>query len=285
MRARKPDVQRHHARLRPHPDERRERDRDLQPGAGLDRRRVADRARLREQQHRDPGADAAEMRDREVGEDRLPRRAGRRRARRGSPPPSSSVISSQPARNVSGSRAQTTSASASTNARGERRDRAAPPCRLQVARARRRAPGAATSAERAEEEPAQAVDAEARIERAREARARACRRSRAPRSRRPRPRPRPPPASAAPLGRRERGRARAPLRARSRPARRPAARRSRGFEVLQDRLLLGELTRDDRPCRLQQHFAPEDHLAHYGCVVYRSGSVIDRPVVDEPLRH
>ncbi len=44
MRPRQPDVQRHHAGLRPHPDERRQRDRDLQPGAGRDRARVADRA-------------------------------------------------------------------------------------------------------------------------------------------------------------------------------------------------------------------------------------------------
>ncbi len=55
MRARQPDVQRHQAGLRAHPDQRGERDRDLQARAGADRLRAPDRAGLREQQDRDPG--------------------------------------------------------------------------------------------------------------------------------------------------------------------------------------------------------------------------------------
>jgi hypothetical protein len=55
-------VQRHHPGLRAHPDERRERDRDLKPGAAHDCRRVAERARVRGEQDRDPGPGAGKVR-------------------------------------------------------------------------------------------------------------------------------------------------------------------------------------------------------------------------------
>ena len=95
MRARQPDVQRHHARLRPHADERGQRDRDLQARARSDRRRAADRAGVREQQDRDPRAGAAEMRHGQVGEDRAARGRSSERATR-IIAAGSSVISSQP---------------------------------------------------------------------------------------------------------------------------------------------------------------------------------------------
>ena len=60
-------------RLRPHPDQRGQRDRDLQPEPELIAAGIAERARVGEQQDRDPRANAAEMRDGEVGEHRLPR--------------------------------------------------------------------------------------------------------------------------------------------------------------------------------------------------------------------
>ena len=75
MRAREPYVKRHHARLRPHPHQRRQCHRHLQPGAGRDRRRVADRSRLGQEQDRHPRPHPAEVRDRDVGEHDPPRRA------------------------------------------------------------------------------------------------------------------------------------------------------------------------------------------------------------------
>ena len=75
MRTRQPGVQRHEPRLRAEADERGDRDKRLRAASGLrQRRRVADCAVVGKRQQRDPHAGAAQMRDRQVGEDRRPDR-------------------------------------------------------------------------------------------------------------------------------------------------------------------------------------------------------------------
>ncbi len=73
MRARQPHVQRDQPRLRPHPDQGGEGDGDLQRGPRRKCRGAAERACLREQQHRNPGARPAEVGAREVDEHRSSR--------------------------------------------------------------------------------------------------------------------------------------------------------------------------------------------------------------------
>ena len=86
MRARQPAVQRHHPGLRPHADECRQRDRNLQAGAAGDNVRAIEQACVRSEQHRDPGTRAGEMRrPRCRGRPSVAR--SRPNGRRGSTPP------------------------------------------------------------------------------------------------------------------------------------------------------------------------------------------------------
>ena len=86
MGERQPDVERHQTRLRAHPDQRGERDRDLHARAGGDDARIADRALAREKQDRHPRPRPGEVRQRDVEEHRTPGelvRAGNQDHRRG----------------------------------------------------------------------------------------------------------------------------------------------------------------------------------------------------------
>ena len=65
-------MQRHEPGFRPHADERGDGDRDLRARPRLDRAPAAERTRVGEQQHRDPGAGAHEVRERDVDVHRAP---------------------------------------------------------------------------------------------------------------------------------------------------------------------------------------------------------------------
>ena len=71
MGAWEPRMERHHARLRPETDDRGERDGGLEARPLGESRRVADRIGVDQQEQGDPDAGAAEVRDRDVHEDRV----------------------------------------------------------------------------------------------------------------------------------------------------------------------------------------------------------------------
>ena len=167
--ARQPDMQRHHAGLRPHPNESRKSDRDLKARTGADRGRAAERVRVRKEQDRDPGADAAEMGDGEVVEHRLPRDSvcaagnedhGRREQRHQLP-------AHEEGQRIAGADDE---GEREKEGRGERRNHTSSAGGLQIPE-REHDRRSRDQPECAEKEPTQAVDAEAEIERAGKGRA------------------------------------------------------------------------------------------------------------------
>ena len=166
MRARQPDVQRHQPGLRPHADERCQRDRDLQPRALLDRLGAAERAGVREQQDRDPRAGAAQVGDGQVGEH------GAARARVGAARDEDHRSRQQGHQLPAGEERKRVARAEQCRERQQEQaredsDRAAARGRLEVAQ-REDERRERDHAERAEEEPAQRIHAQAGRELARE---------------------------------------------------------------------------------------------------------------------
>ena len=138
------------------------------PGAGADRGRVADRARVGQQQDRDPRPDPAEVRDGEVVEHRLPRRPvaaardedHRRREQRHQLP------AGEERERVAGADDERERQQERRRQPGDRASRARVGSRY---RSENTSAGAAISPSVPRKSPRQAVDAEARVEGARKA--------------------------------------------------------------------------------------------------------------------
>ena len=165
VRARQPRVHRHQPGLRAEAHDRRERDHGLDGRSAVECRRVSDGALACRQEQRDPGADAAEVRDRDIREDGSPRRLvasadqdQRRRNERHQLP------EEQEREGIPGAR---DTDQREHEGRRERADRAPLARRVEVRRCvhERRAGG---QADEPDEQPAEAVDAEVGGQRARE---------------------------------------------------------------------------------------------------------------------